>query len=115
MVQIDVFQVVKVPNLQDDPSEEQVIERLEMLKQLQKEIEQTTATMAINAERIMHEQREAMRTEIFKKILDHTCNKFNSIKPFLTLFVSVIFSILAISFYTMIPVHNVIKKSGKVV
>ena len=113
MVQIHVVPEVNLTNLKDDPLEEQPIKKMALEKQLQKEIEEAKASRAIQTEKVIHEERERNRMEIFRKILDNTCSEFNSIWPFFTSFAWVIVSIFAIGVFTLIPVNNVVENPGK--
>ena len=99
MVQVYVVPQSPSPSTEDGPNEEQKIPE--------------AATRDIEHEKNTHEARAKERMETFRNILDNTCSEFNSLLPCLTSFMAIVISILAISFYTLISVSNVIEYPEK--
>ena len=99
MVQVYVVPQSPSPYIENGPNEEQKIPE--------------AATRDIEHEKNTHDERAKERMETFRKILDNTCSEFNSLLPCLTSFMAIVISILAISFYTLIAVSNVIEYPEK--
>ena len=99
MVQVYVVPQSPSPYIENGPNEEQKIPE--------------AATRDIEHEKNTHDERAKERMETFRKILDNTCSEFNSLLPCITSFMAIVISILAISFYTLIAVSNVIEYPEK--